>query len=302
MAILLALASPELELIGVTTTFGNCPAMLTARGALAVLKAAGRGDIPVCAGLELPLAGRHHTELLEAWSGSRGAPGVINLPALDGNLDPRRAPDFIVEQASRFPGEVEIVAIGPQTNLAAAFLLDPDLKRKLRGVTFMGGGLGLEPTYGRGNVTPVAECNMWFDPLAAKIVLESGVPLVMVGLDVTNPRKGTILSEEQLRRIDPAQSEAAALLSTVCETYLESPMFAFDGHRGCVLYDPLAVAVCIDSSLVTLTPMNIVVEQSGAYGVGQTIPLRNGEPNVAVATNVDGNRAAQLILDRLLTI
>ncbi|MFT4067789.1 nucleoside hydrolase [Paraburkholderia sp.] len=302
LAILLALASPELDLIGVTTTFGNCPTLLTARCALAVLQAAGRPEIPVCAGLTLPLCGRHHTRLLDAWQRTRGSPGSIALPELEGHLDPRHASDFIIEQAHRYPGELEIVAIGPQTNVATAILKDPSICTKLRGITFMGGALGIEPVYGRGNITPVAECNIWFDPQAAAIVFESGIPLTMVGLDVTSPAKQTVLYEDQLQRIDATRGNTSKLLASICNTYLDSPMFELGERRGCVLYDPLAVAVCADATLVTLAPMRIAVEQKGEYTVGQTVPVRDGEPNINVCVDVDGERAANLILERLLTL
>jgi len=113
----------------------------------------------------------------------------------------------------------------------------------------MGGALGLDPKFGRGNVTPVAECNIWFDPAAADIVFQSGIDLTMVSLDVTNPSSGMLMPEETVRAVDGKRSPLAALFVEVCSTYIEAPMF--DWSHGCVLYDPLAVAVTAEPALGT---------------------------------------------------
>ena len=195
------------------------------------------------------------------------------------------------------PGEVTIIAIGPQTNLALALVKEPRLRNAIGSIVFMGGGLGLDPRFGRGNITPVAECNIWYDPQAADIVFRSGIDLTMVSLDVTNPTMGVILSEERIRSVKPDSTPLAAIFREVCATYLKAPMF----HRGegCVLYDPLAVLLASDSSAGTFEEMAVGVETTGRFSLGQTIPLRDVEPNMRVC-KVNGAEVVDKIVDTIL--
>lgn len=286
IALLLALADPRLELLAVTTVFGNCPPGLGARGAAAVLRAAGRADVPVAAGMGTRLDGRLPAPLVEAYAGDRGRPGAIELPPLDDATTGGHAVDLIAETVRAHPGEVTIVAVGPQTNVAMALLKEPALARELHSIVFMGGALGLQPTYGRGNITPVAECNIWFDPQAADLVLRSGVDLTMVSLDVTNPATGLVLSEDTIRRLDRSASPAQAMFADVCATYLDAPMF--DWADGCVLYDPLAVAVAADPATGTFEDLAVGVETAPGLSTGQTVPLRDRPPNLRACVDVDG--------------
>ncbi|MFN8195794.1 MAG: nucleoside hydrolase [Nocardioidaceae bacterium] len=298
IALMLALADPRLELLAVTTTFGNCPPDLGARGARAVLDAFGRADVPVAVGMDTPLGGVLPPLLREAYQGSRGRPGRIDLPPLAGSVVDVPAWELIVDTVRAHPGEVTVVAIGPQTNLARALREAPDIADALAAVVFMGGALGLDPTYGRGNITPVAECNIWFDPVAADEVFRSGIDLTMVSLDVTNPHTGVVLPDATVRGLDRTESAAAAMLSAVCETYLEAPMF--DWADGCVLYDPLAMAVAADPALGGFTDMALGVETAGVLTVGQTVPLRDASPNVHVLVEVDGPRVVDEIVRTIL--
>ncbi|MFC5832669.1 nucleoside hydrolase [Nonomuraea insulae] len=300
LALMLALADPRLELLGVTTVFGNCPPALGARGAAAVLAAAGRSDVPVAVGMGTRLDGGLPEPLVEAYRGARGEPGAIELPDLAGAAVKQHAVDLIIDTVLAHPGEVTVVAIGPQTNLAMALLKEPSLARNLRSVVFMGGALGLEPRYGRGNITPVAECNIWFDPRAADVVFRSGVDLTMVGLDVTNPATGLVLGDDAIRGIDRTASRIAPMLADVCATYLDAPMF--DWADGCVLYDPLAVAVAADPGVATFTDLAVGVETRGELTLGQTVPLRDREPNLRACVDVDGARVVDGILSRILTL
>lgn len=294
IALLLALADPRLELLGVTTTFGNCPPPLGARGAAAVLRAAGRTDVPVAVGAGVPLSGRLPAVLEAAYRGERGREGRIPLPPLDEAATGQRAADFITDTVRANPGEVTVVAIGPQTNLALALVAEPALADDLAGVVFMGGALGLDPVYGKGNITAAAECNIYFDPLAADIVFRSGVDLTMVSLDVTNPGTGLVLTEDAVRAIDPSSSGRAGMLARVCETYLAAPMFDL-GH-GCVLYDPLAVAVAADPELGGRTDLAVAVETRGDLTTGQTVVLPGIPPNLTAVTTVDGAAAVRDIV------
>lgn len=292
IAILLALAHPDLDLVGVTTTFGNCPPSLTARGARAVLDAAGRHDIPVVPGRAVPLSGSLAPELVQAYAGARGRPGRIPLP----EVAPSRtdAAEFIARTVDESPGEVTVVCIGPQTNLATALDADPTIAGRLGGVVFMGGALGLEPTYGHGNVTPFAECNVYFDPDAAQRVLTCGVRPTMVSLDVTNPATGLVLTEDDIRTVDAEVSPAAALFRAVCETYLEAPMF--DWGHGCVLYDPLAVLAAAEPAVGSYRATAVAVDTGSGPTRGQTVATSGGTANVDAMVAIDGRAAVTRIL------
>lgn len=294
IALLLALADPRLELLGVTTTFGNCPPSLGARGAAAVLRAAGRTDVPVSVGAGVPLSGRLPAVLEAAYRGDRGREGRIPLPPLEESVTGQRAPDFVIDTVRAHPGEVTVVAIGPQTNLALALIAEPAVARDLAGVVFMGGALGLDPVYGKGNITPAAECNIYFDPLAADIVFRSGVDLTMVSLDVTNPGTGLVLTKDAVQAIDTSVSGRADMLARVCETYLAAPMFDL-GH-GCVLYDPLAVAAAADPDLGDRAELAVAVETRGDLTTGQTVVLPDAPPNLTAMTTVDGAAAVRDIV------
>ncbi|MFJ3489739.1 nucleoside hydrolase [Leifsonia aquatica] len=296
IALYLAVNDPRLDLIGVTTTFGNCPPELSARGAGAVLRALGRDDIPVSIGSPVPLSGELPPQLARAYAGARGRPGRIDLPEAHEVASGRTAEDFIVEAVHAHPGEVTIVAIGPQTNLARALRKDPSLAEEIASVVFMGGGLGLDREYGRGNVTPVAECNIYFDPDAADIVFRSGIELTMIGLDVTNPNTGLLLTADAIAGID-RDSTDLALFAEICDTYLESPMFQHG--LGCVLYDPLAVAVAADPSIGAFERMSLIVDTSDAATRGQTLRASASEPNIDVMVQVDGTAAVRSIVETI---
>lgn len=294
IAILLALAHPDLELVAVTTTFGNSPSWLTARGARAVLDAAGRPDVPVAAGRSEPLDGVLPDQLATAYAGARGRPGRIALPEVPtGTVGAER---LILDTVHANPGDVTVICIGPQTNLAAALVTDPSIAEELHSVVFMGGALGIEPTYGHGNVTPLAECNIYFDPEAADRVLRAGVPLTMVSLDVTNPATGLVLTEDDIRTVERAWSPAAAMFRDVCDTYLEAPMF--DWGHGCVLYDPLAVLAAAEPGVGTFRSMDLAIDTSTSPSRGQTSTQTGTGVPVYVMVDVDGRAA----VDRILTL
>jgi hypothetical protein len=180
MALYYALAHPDIDLLGVTTTFGNVTVDQAATNALYLLALAGRADIPVTRGAAAPLV--KHAEAPPAHI--HGADGLGNLPQrqrFDNRLDPRSSAQFIVDMARARPGEITLVPVGPLGNLALALEIEPRLPQLLRAVVLMGGAV-LEP----GNVSPVAEANIWNDPHAADRVFCAGFPLTMVGLDVTH--------------------------------------------------------------------------------------------------------------------
>ncbi|QKX62115.1 uncharacterized protein TRUGW13939_09271 [Talaromyces rugulosus] len=229
LALLLALGDPRLELLAVTTIFGNTPPALGARGAAKEWRLGWMA--------------------LYTRSDPRGKEGAIPLPSAEEAAVKEHAVDFIIRLARENMHQLTIVAIGPQTNVAMALLKEPRLSSWLHSIVFMDDSLtmsarhgrrraaGLDPTYGRGNITPIAECNIYFDAPAADIVFRSGVPLTMVGLDLRNPNSGIALSTKAITNGNPDSSSIAALFREICQTYLSTPMFHWT--HGCVLYDPL---------------------------------------------------------------
>ena len=179
MALYFALAHPDIEVLGITTTFGNVTVQQAATNALYLCALAGR-QIPVTQGVTLPWV--KPGEAPPAYI--HGADGLGNLTermAVAEQLDPRSSAQFIVDMARANPGQITLVAVGPLSNLSLALRLEPELPRLLKQVILMGGTV-LEP----GNVSPVAEANIWNDPHAADQVFTAGWPLTMVGLDVTH--------------------------------------------------------------------------------------------------------------------
>ncbi|MEN9539250.1 MAG: hypothetical protein RLZZ126_1485 [Pseudomonadota bacterium] len=180
MALYYALAHPDIELLGITTTFGNVTVAQAAQNALYVAEITGHSHIPVTLGAATPLAKPGEQPPAHI----HGADGLGNLPArppVSTRLDPRSSAQFIVDSCRARPGEVTLVPVGPLGNLAAALAIEPKLPQLVKRVVLMGGA-AIEP----GNVSPVAEANIWNDPHAADRVFNAGWPVTMVGLDVTH--------------------------------------------------------------------------------------------------------------------
>jgi len=192
MAIFLALRSPELKVEAITAVSGNVPLSFTLPNALRLVEIAGRPDVPVAGGAATPLVRRLVTA--HYVHGNNGLGGVeFPEPKLKAVAEP--AAELIHRVVHENPGEITIVAVGPLTNVATALKSDPGLAAKIKGIVVMGGSLS------GGNITPAAEFNFYVDPEAARMVFDAGVPLVMVGLDVTHK---VLLGEEQLKVLEQA--------------------------------------------------------------------------------------------------
>jgi len=287
IAIMLALQDPRLDLLAITTVFGNCPPALGARCATRILQVAGRSDIPVAIGQATPMSGALPELLQKAYQGPRGHEGSIALPTLEDSHCGQHASELIIDLVRQHPGEITLVCIGAQSNLALALIKAPDIAPLIKDVVMMAGALGMDAKWGRGNITPVAECNVWFDPQAADIVFRSGIQLSMVSLDVTNADAGLVLTREHLAGIGD-DKPLNQLFKQVCACYFDAPMF--DWSEGCVLYDPLAVAVAADAQAGEFTAMAIGIETVGRLTLGQTVPLRDTPTNVLVYTQIDGHK------------
>lgn len=246
IALLLAAASPELELLGVTTVAGNVPLALTTLNARKVLELAGRRDVPICAGadrpLDVPLVTAEHVH------GDTGLNGV-DLPEPTLALDGRHAVDFIVQTLrEREAGSVTLCQLGPLTNIALALRQAPDIAPRIRRIVLMGGGF-----FEGGNVTPAAEFNFYVDPQAAHEVFTSGVPITMAPLDVTHEVLTTAARIAAIRALGNRAGSVAAAWMEFFERYDEEKY----GQDGGPLHDPCVIAFLLRPALFQSRDCNV---------------------------------------------
>ncbi len=301
VAILLAAASPELELLGLTTVFGNCAVDVATRNALVLLDIAGRPDVPVARGAADPVA----TPYLGAVPQVHGEDGMGDggpLPEPSRAAVGESAAEFLCRTAAAHPGEVTILAIGPLTNLALALRLRPELDTLVERVVVMGGN-ALVP----GNATPTAEANMRNDPEAADVVFGARWPVTMVGLDVTHRVN---LSGADIDRLTAAPTPAGRHLARALPLY-RAFFEATNGLDGIYVHDPTAVAYLLDPAAFTVSRWPLRVETQG-ISRGKTWPSLGGtddatpapwqgRPAVDVCVDVDAKRVTAVLLDRLST-
>lgn len=258
LALLLAMRSPELQIEGITPVAGNVPLELTLPNALRMVEIAGRTDIPVAAGARDPLVRRLVTATYA--HGENGLGGAV-FPEPKTKPLSQTAAEFIRETIRKYPGEVTLITIGPLTNIATAFTSDQELARMARGLVMMGGSLS------GGNITPAAEFNIYVDPEAARIVFQSGIPITMVGLDVT---RKTTLTDKHVATLEAAQnpvSQAAGKIARNAINHAREQGFMV----GPNMHDSLAVAAFLDRSLLQWRDYYVDVETAGELTAGETV-------------------------------
>lgn len=291
MAIAYAARSPEVRLLGVTTLFGNVPVEEATRNSLYVLELLGRGDVPVYAGAAKPLIRPEPKQYAKWVHGEDGLGGALDREPL-GRAGDQSAVQFMVEQVRRLPGQVTIVAVGPMTNLAQAVLADPDFVRLAGRVVIMGGAVTVP-----GNVTPHAEANIYSDPEAAAIVFRSGLPLTMVGLDVTMK---TLLPRTRLAEWRRKGGKFAEFMATAADFYMNAYESWKPGIGGCALHDPLAVGIAIDPAFCRSEEMAVEVVTTGER-TGKTVGERSGDaPGTNVCLEVDADRFLRHFMSRIV--
>jgi inosine-uridine nucleoside N-ribohydrolase len=289
LALILALKSPEVQVLGITTVAGNAPLEITSANARRVLEYLDAGSIPVAMGAANPL--NHPLEDALSHHGPDGL-GNCGLPPPEQPLYPAKAWDFLARSVLDAPREVTLVATGPLTNVAYAFELHPELPGLLAGLVLMGGAYGLTH-YGKGNQTPVAEFNIWQDPEAAHIVFSSGVDIFAVGLDVSMDPVAC-LDSQNLGQIKTRHTPAAHLVAQLVE-------YEVKYHGCCRMHDPLALAVLLDASLFDFTLARVEVVKGNGWDRGVTRILSSGSSQlIHVASAVDGSRFLKLFLSRIL--
>ena len=306
LAIMLALNSPELDVRAITVVPGNVNADLVLDNALRIVSLAGRCDIPIAAGASHPLFQKLITA--EFWHGKNGL-GNIQLPPSKCKVDPSFGPDLIIKLVHASPHEITLVPVGPLTNIALAVEKDPSIVPLVKEVILMGGSIT------GGNVNAAAEANVYNDPEAAQVVFQAGWDsLVMSGLEVGNKAVFTAKHLDQLGRTHgPINDFIHSILK-----YLEGLTQQFGG-AGVQMYDPSAVAIAIDASLVKVQEMHVDVETRGDFTRGETVGNRQGynehnvlhgdhyeiegveklAPNTKVCVDVDAERLVQLFISRI---
>lgn len=298
MAILFALQSPEVELVGLTTAFGNVHTELATQNALRLLEFAGQQAIPVAHGAAKPL----HIAFDQPAAVVHGENGFgqVDLPTPVTPVDPRSAAQFLVDMIMAHPGEITLVPVAPLTNIALALALEPRIVDHVAEVVLMGGAGGVN-----GNVNPAAEANIWHDPHAADRVFTAGWPVTMVGLDVTEK---AVMDEAYM---------ASLRGSRTGDFIYDISRFYFDFHHkihgiyAAYTHDPSAIAYLIDPTLFTVQrgPIRVICE---GIAMGQTLWDRRGEWRrqhawsgqrpVNVCVDVDSARLLQLYKERITAV
>jgi inosine-uridine nucleoside N-ribohydrolase len=285
LAMLLALARSEIELLGITTVAGNAELHKTTRNALSVLTLVGRTDVPVAAGASAPLGRPLQT-----------APHVHGSSGLEGAALPEPASAPVAEHAAHFiaravreaNGPVTLVPTGPLTNVALLQRHHPADYARLEGIVLMGGSLG------EGNVTPFAEFNVWVDPEAAAEVFAGSVPVTMMGLDVTHQALFTLDDTDRLEQLGtPTATAFAGLLRFFARFHLEKY-----GWEGAPIHDAVAVAHLLGDGLITTQRHSIRVALDDAQR-GQTsgVPVAESEPGVDVGMAIDRGRFVEMLIE-----
>jgi inosine-uridine nucleoside N-ribohydrolase len=291
MAILFALRSPALEVLGITTVFGNADIEVATANALRLVELAGR-PVPVARGAAHPLV-LPKSPAPDFVHGKDGL-GNIGAPPPKTTAIAANAAELIVTTARRYPGQVTLVAVGRLTNLALALALEPRLPELVKEVVLMGGSASAG-----GNVTPLAEANIWGDPHAADLVFAARWPVTMVGLDVTTRVR---LQDDRLLRMARKDDRVGGFLFHSSRFYKE-----FHDSTGVTggfyVHDPSAVAYAIDPSLFTTDKAAVRVVTEG-IGIGQTVAVSGpsaeqweptrGRPAATVCREVDGERLLRL--------
>ena len=292
VAILLALASPELDVLGITTVAGNVPLALTARNARVVCELAGRPEVPVFAGCDAPM--QRPLVTAEHVHGKTGLDG-IDLPAPKMPLQDIHAVEFLVETLRAEPaGAVTLCPLGPLTNIATALARAPDIAPKIAEIVLMGGAY-----FEVGNITPAAEFNIFVDPEAADIVFRSGINLVVVPLDVTHKALTTRPRVEAFRTLGTPVGPAVAGWTDFFERF----DMAKYGSQGAPLHDPCVIAYLLDPGLFTGRHVNVMIETRGAFTTGMTVAdwwrVSGREPNAMFLGDVEAEGFYRLLTDRI---
>ncbi|KAB2087621.1 hypothetical protein ERO13_A04G096500v2 [Gossypium hirsutum] len=300
MAIFLALRSPEVEVIGLTTIYGNVYTTLATRNALHLLEVADRTDIPVAEGSHVTITKGTKLRVADFVHGADGL-GNQNFPPPEGKPIDMSATDFLVEQANLYPGKVTVVALGPLTNIALAIQQDPSFVKNIGQIVLLGGAFAVN-----GNVNPAAEANIFGDPDAADIVFTSGADVLAVGINVTHQ---VVLTDSDRETLASSNGKFAQYLLKILEVYFNYHHDAYS-TKGVYLHDPTAMLAAINPSLITYVEGAVRVQTNGITR-GLTLLYNkqkrfaeitewSNQPSVKVAVTVDAPAVLKLVMKRLM--
>ncbi|SDO54691.1 nucleoside hydrolase [Phyllobacterium sp. OV277] len=292
LAILLALASPELDVLGITAVAGNVPLKLTQTNARKICELAGRPDVKVFAGADRPLMRALVTA--ENVHGKTGLDGP-DLPEPTMPLQQQHAVDFIIETLLKEEsGSVTLCPLGPLTNIAQALIRAPEIAPRIREIVLMGGGF-----FEGGNITPTAEFNIYVDPQAAQVVLASGVPVVMLPLDVTHKALTTAKRIDRFRAMGTKSGTACVALLEFFERFDEEKY----GSDGGPLHDPNVIAYLLKPELYKGRHCNVTVETASELTLGMTVAdwwgVTNRPKNAFYIRDVNDDGFFDLLVERI---
>jgi purine nucleosidase len=291
LAILLALASPEVILDGISTVHGNASTAQVTRNALSVLQLANASHVPVYKGCELPLV---QPSLLSPETHGNTGLGYATLPDPAAKPQIKHGSDFLIESIMSQPGEVTLVAIGPLTNLAMAIRKEPRIAENVKEVLVMGGAIKHQ-----GNTTPQAEFNTYVDPHAAHVVFHSGMPITLTPLDVTYQ---CIFTKDDLNRLLRIDSPITKFIADATRFYMEFHD-KYQNIDGCVINDPMTLALTFMPEICDYHELYVDVDISTGVGLGNTFAdfynYEKRPANMRVALDVRPRMFMELFLERM---
>jgi inosine-uridine nucleoside N-ribohydrolase len=290
-AILLALASPELSLEGLSVVHGNCSLDQGTTNALSILELANASHIPVAKGCDLPLV--QPSLLAPETHGDTGL-GYAKLPDPQSQPISQHGMDFLIDTVLAAPGEITLLAIAPLTNIALAIRKEPRIVEALKEIIIMGGAIRHE-----GNTTALAEFNTHVDPHAAQIVYQAGIPTTLVPLDVTYQ---CILTAADVSRLQKIDSPITKFVADATRFYMEFHD-EYQQIEGCVINDPLALALTFAPELCTYQELPVEVDLSGGISMGKTVAdfynYEKKPANMKVALGVRARDFIDLFVSRI---
>lgn len=290
IAIMLAATREEIDLIGITTVAGNQTGDKTFENALKTLTLINRKDIKVARGFDKPIL----RELITA-------PKIHGVSGLDGANLPKpqveslriHAVDFIVEKLLKSNEKIYLVPTGPLTNIAISLIKEPKIKEKIEKIVLMGGAIF------DSNITPAAEFNIYVDPEAAKIVFNSDVPIVMVGLDVTNK---ALITFEDIEKIEKMNGKVSSVVGPLLRFFANANKDFF-GFNGAPIHDALTIAYLVDETVLTLKDYFVDIEIQGELTRGRTVVdtyrVLKRKPNASVAVDLDLIKFKKMIFNMI---
>ena len=294
LALLYAIAEEELDLVGVTTTYGNIDVNQATKNSLSILDSVEATNVPVYQGSSHSLSSEEYIrrEITTQIHGEDGI-GNANIKSSTRLPEEQHAVDFLIDAALKYGKELKLICVGPLTNLARAYQKNSEAIKNINEIIIMGGALTVP-----GNATSFAEANIIEDAIAAKIILESDLPLKMVGLDVT---MRTILTEKETDKWKEYYTELSQKVIKMTEHYFHSYRNRFD-MLGCALHDPLAVGIALYPELTETLAINLTVELEGpARGmtIGDYEKLDHLDPTTEVCIQIDHEKFLTLFMNAM---